>query len=126
MQIADKVVIVTGGANGIGRALSRRFAAEHARAVIVADLDADVAAQIAHEIGGVPFRVDVTNEADIIRLVKFTEEKYGAIDLFCSNAGIMVKGGVNVTDEDWKRIWDVNVHAHILAARAVLPGMISR
>jgi NAD(P)-dependent dehydrogenase (short-subunit alcohol dehydrogenase family) len=126
MQIADKIVIVTGGANGIGRALCRRFAAEHARAVIVADLDGDVAAQIAHEIGGVPFPVDVAREADIVRLVKFAEEKYGAIDLFCSNAGIMVKGGVEVADADWERIWAVNVHAHVLAARAVLPGMIKR
>jgi NAD(P)-dependent dehydrogenase (short-subunit alcohol dehydrogenase family) len=126
MQAADKIVVVTGGANGIGRALSKRFAAEHARAVIVADIDADVAAQVAHEIGGVPFRADVAKEADINALVKFTETKYGAIDLFCSNAGIMVKGGAEVADDDWQHIWDVNVRAHIYAARAVLPGMIAR
>jgi NAD(P)-dependent dehydrogenase (short-subunit alcohol dehydrogenase family) len=126
MHIADKIVIVTGGANGIGRALSQRFAAEHARAVIVADLDGDVAAQVAHAIGGVPFPVDVAKQADIVRLVQFAEEKYGGIDLFCSNAGIMVKGGVEVPDDDWQRIWEVNVHAHVLATRAVLPGMIAR
>jgi len=126
MQIADKVVIVTGGANGIGCALSRRFSAEHARAVIVADIDGDVAARVAHEIGGIPFPADVAKEADIIRLVQFAEVKFGAIDLFCSNAGIMVKGGVEVPDDDWQRIWEVNVFAHILAARAVLPGMIAR
>ena len=116
MNIADKVVVVTGGANGIGRALCKRFAAEGARAVIVADLDG---------VGG-PFPVDVSKEADIVRLVRFAEEKYGGIDLFCSNAGIMVKGGVEVPDADWERIWAVNVHAHVLAARAVLPGMIAR
>jgi NAD(P)-dependent dehydrogenase (short-subunit alcohol dehydrogenase family) len=116
MQIADTVVVVTGGANGIGRALCNRFAAEGARAVIVADLEGD----------GGPFPVDVSKEADIVRLVKFAEEKYGGIDLFCSNAGIMVKGGVEVLDADWERIWAVNVHAHVLAARAVLPGMIAR
>ena len=126
MHIADKIVIVTGGANGIGRALCRRFAAEHARAVIVADQDGDTADKIAKEIGGVPYPVDVAREPDIVQLVKFVEEKYGAIDLFCSNAGIMVKGGVEVADEDWQRIWEVNVCAHILAARAVLPGMIAR
>jgi NAD(P)-dependent dehydrogenase (short-subunit alcohol dehydrogenase family) len=126
MHIADKVVIVTGGANGIGRALCRRFAAEKARAVIVADLHPGIAAQVASEIGGIPFRVDVANEADIVELVKFTEDKYGAIDLFCSNAGIMVKGGVEVPDHDWQHIWEVNVRAHIHAARAVLPGMIAR
>lgn len=116
MQVADKVIVVTGGANGIGRALCRRFAAEKARAVIAADLEA----------GDDVLRVDVTKEADIVRLVRQTEEKYGAIDLFCSNAGIIIKGGVEVSDEDWQRIWEVNVRAHIYAARAVLPGMIAR
>lgn len=111
MQIADKVVVVTGGANGIGRALCERFAAEGARAVISADLETGV---------------DVTKEADIIRLVKETEEKHGAIDLFCSNAGIIVRGGIEVSDDDWQHIWEVNVRAHVYAARAVLPGMIAR
>ena len=126
MQIENKVVIVTGGANGIGRALSRRFAAEHARGVIVVDQNGDTAAQIAKEIGGVPYPADVANESDVVHLVEFAEEKYGAIDLFCSNAGIMVKGGVEVPGDDWQRIWEVNVYAHIIAARAVLPGMIAR
>ncbi len=126
MNITDKIIVVTGGANGIGRALCKRFAAEHARAVVVADLDADRAAQVAHQIGGVPFRVDVVDEAGVIALVQFAERHFGGIDLFCSNAGIMVKGGVEVSDEHWHHIWEVNVRAHIYAARAVLPGMIAR
>jgi NAD(P)-dependent dehydrogenase (short-subunit alcohol dehydrogenase family) len=126
MRIADKVVVVTGGANGIGRALARRFAKEDARAVVVADIDASGAAVVAQEIGGISLEVDVSNEADIVRLVKYTEENFGGIDLFCSNAGIIIQGGVEVPDLEWQRIWEVNVRAHIYAARAVLPGMIAR
>jgi NAD(P)-dependent dehydrogenase (short-subunit alcohol dehydrogenase family) len=126
MRIADKVVVVTGGANGIGRALARCFAKEDARAVVVADIDASGAAVVAQEIGGISLEVDVSNEADIVRLVKYTEENFGGIDLFCSNAGIIIQGGVEVPDLEWQRIWEVNVRAHIYAARAVLPGMIAR
>ncbi len=126
MHIRDKVVVVTGGGNGIGRALCRRFAAERPRAIAVADLDGSAASQVAQEIGGLAFSTDVSKEADILRLVRQVEEAHGGIDLFCSNAGIIIKGGVEVPDDDWQRIWEVNVRAHIYAARAVLPGMIRR
>lgn len=111
MNLSGKVVVVTGGANGIGRALCRRFEAEGARAVIVADLESGV---------------DVSREPDIQALVSRVEREFGAIDLFCSNAGILIEGGVEVSDEDWDRIFGVNVRAHLYAARAVLPGMIAR
>jgi NAD(P)-dependent dehydrogenase (short-subunit alcohol dehydrogenase family) len=126
MQLTDKVVVVTGGAHGIGRALVERFAVEGARAIVIADLDRAAAEAVARQVRGVPFPTDVSSEADIVRLVKHAEEKFGGIDLFCSNAGIIVKGGVEVSNDDWQRIWDVNVRAHIYAARAVLPGMIAR
>ncbi|HEV3333329.1 MAG TPA: SDR family oxidoreductase [Bryobacteraceae bacterium] len=126
MQLTNKVVVVTGGARGIGRALAKRFAAEGARAIVIADLDAAAAAAVAHEIGGLAVPTDVSKEADIVRLVKQAEEKFGGIDLFSSNAGIIVKGGVEVPDDQRQRIWDINVRAHIYAARAVLPGMIAR
>ena len=126
MTLTDKVVIVTGGANGIGRALCHRFAAEKPRALIVADLDETHAIEVANQTSGTPFKTDVASESNIIRLVKFAEEQYGHIDLFCSNAGIFTQGGVEVSDEAWQRIWDINVRAHIFAARAVLPGMIAR
>ena len=127
MLLRDKVVVVTGGANGIGRALCRRFAAEGARGVIVADMDARGAAQVAEEIGGLAVPTDVSVEADIVRLVERADAAYGQIDLFCSNAGIIgTPGGAEVPNEDWRRIWDVNVMAHIYAARAVLPGMLAR
>ena len=126
MTVKDKVVVVTGGADGIGRALCRRFAAEGARAVVVVDVNAAGAAQIAEEIGGWAIPADVAREAEIIRLVNRVTEQYGAIDLFCSNAGILIEGGVETTDDAWQAIWSVNVLAHLYAARAVLPGMLAR
>ena len=127
MKIKDKVVVVTGGAMGIGRALCRRFAAEGARAVVVADLEEGRAAEVAAEINGLAVPTDVSREADIINLVERAIKAYGQIDLFCSNAGIGgMAGGAEVPDEAWEQIWGVNVMAHIYAARAVLPSMLAR
>jgi NAD(P)-dependent dehydrogenase (short-subunit alcohol dehydrogenase family) len=126
MKIRDKVVVVTGGANGIGRALCRRFAAEGARGVVAADIDIGGARQVASEIGGLAAETDVAREADLIALVAFAERHYGPVDLFCSNAGIGIEGGVDVPDTGWQRIWEVNVMAHVWASRAVLPGMLAR
>ena len=125
-EAAGKVAVVTGGASGIGRALCRRFAAEGARGVVVADVDAAGAAQVAREIGGLAVRTDVSREADIVRLVERAMAAFGAIDLFCSNAGIAMEGGVETSDADWQRIWGINFMAHVYAARAVLPGMLAR
>jgi NAD(P)-dependent dehydrogenase (short-subunit alcohol dehydrogenase family) len=119
MNLKDKIVVVTGGANGIGAALCRRFTAEGARAVVCADIETPA--------GDWPFvRADVAAEADVLRLVREVTERWGPIDLFCSNAGIGVQGGVETPDADWRRAWDVNVMAHVYAARALLPGMLAR
>ena len=126
MKLRDKIAVVTGGANGIGRALCRRFAAEGARGVVVADLDGAEAESVAAEIGGLAVHVDVSREADIVRLVERATARFGVIDLFCSNAGIMTEGGLEATDEQWQRIWQINFMAHVYAARAVLPGMLAR
>ena len=126
MQLRDKVVVVTGGANGIGRALCRRFAQEGARAVVAVDVDERGAEAVAKEIGGTYFCVNVESEAEIQAMVDAVVVKYGRIDLFCSNAGIGIAGGCDVPNRDWLRIWEVNVQAHIFAARAVLPGMLAR
>jgi len=126
MQLKDKVVVVTGGGNGIGRALCRRFAAEGARAVMVADIQAAAARQVASEIGGLALETDVARESDVVRLVQETLENFGVIDLFCSNAGVGTQGGVEAPDRDWARNWEVNVMAHVYAARAVLPAMLAR
>ncbi|MBW1782145.1 MAG: SDR family oxidoreductase [Deltaproteobacteria bacterium] len=126
MQVKDKVTIVTGGSNGIGAALCRRFAQEGARAVVVADIDVEGARALADEIGGLALRCDVAKEEDVIRLVRQTEAACGPVDLYCSNAGIIIQGLMEVSNADWQRIWEINVMSHIYAARAVVPEMLKR
>src|SRR5262245_15569233 len=127
MNLQEKVVVVTGGANGIGRALCRRFAAEGARGVVVSDIDFDGARKVADEINGLAVKTDVASEADVTTLVAEANAAYGPIDLFCSNAGVGgVPGFEDVSSEDWRRIWEINVMAHIYAARAALPQMLER
>ena len=128
MDVKDGVVVVTGGASGIGRALCRTFARAGAAAVVVSDVDGDGANAVANEFGdrGHGVTTDVSSEADVARLVALTEEEFGQIDLFCSNAGILIPGGVEVSDAAWDRIWRVNVLSHVYGVRAALPGMLSR
>jgi len=128
MQLKDKTTIVTGGGRGIGRALCIAFAAEGAR-VVVADLNADEAEATAAMINGLSVACGVSRESDIKNLVATTQGHYGAVDLFCSNAGIF-KGepdhSASASNADWQACWNVHVMAHVYAARAVLPGMIER
>ncbi len=125
MELAGRVAVVTGGGNGIGAAMCRRFAAEGAR-VVVADLDGDAAAGVAAEIGGHPLAVDVSDPEHGDQVVAAAEAVYGPIDLLCLNAGIATEGGVDATDAAWQQIWEVNVMAHVWAVRAALPGMLER
>ncbi|MGB6945480.1 MAG: SDR family oxidoreductase [Bryobacteraceae bacterium] len=126
MNVRDKIVVVTGGANGIGRALCRRFSAEGAKAVVVADVEHEAARRVAAEIGGWDINANVASESDIQMLVDAVLKRYGQIDLFCSNAGVGVEGDCCAPDRDWLRSWEVNVMGHVYAARAVLPGMLAR
>jgi NAD(P)-dependent dehydrogenase (short-subunit alcohol dehydrogenase family) len=126
MDVKGKVIIVTGAASGIGRALCRRFAKEGAKAVVAADINEAGAKAVAQEVKGEAVLCDVRKEEDIVRLAGYTEGKFGRIDLFCSNAGIAVMGGYEVDNDAWQRIWEINVLAHVFAARAVIPGMIAR
>ena len=126
MKLEGKHVVVTGGASGIGRALALRFAEEGARGVVVADRDGAGAEAVADRFGGLGLAVDVTDEKQVRDLVARAERENGPIDLLCSNAGIGIPGGIEVPDEDWTRIWNVNVMAHVYGARAVLPGMLER
>ena len=130
MKVRDKVVVVTGGASGIGRALCLRFAAEGARAVVVSDINLDgidrTVAAIAGQTKVLGVRTDVGKEEEVSALVQSALEAHGQVDLFCSNAGIFTPGGEDVPTADWQKIWDINVMSHVYAARAVLPGMLAR
>jgi len=126
MKVTDKVVVVTGGASGIGRAFCRRFAQEGAKGVTVVDINENGAKDVADEIRGLALKCDVSKEDDIINVVKRTEEKFGPVDLFCSNAGISIRGGLELSNESWQKMWGVHVMAHVYAARAVIPGMVKR
>lgn len=126
MHLNGKVAVVTGGANGIGRALCRRFAIEGARGIVVADIDPVRTQEAAEEIGAVPVQCDVSKEADIQRLIEEATKKFGQIDLFVSNAGIAIGGGAEAPDSEWERIWHINFMSHVWAARHVLPQMLAR
>ena len=124
--LPGSVVVVTGGASGIGRALAERFAVEGARAVVVADLDGDRATQVAAGLhGGLGVALDVADEAAVAALVARVEAELGPIDLWCSNAGLATGPGLG-DDATWDLAWRVHVLAHVYAARAVLPGMLAR
>ena len=131
MELRDKVVVVTGGASGIGTGLCRRFREEGVRGLVIADLNADAAKDLAAELGGNSTALDVRDEEAIAIMVAETEAEFGQIDLFCSNAGILNLDGddywATSSDNDvWQRNWEVHVMAHVYAARACLPAMIER
>ncbi len=130
-----KVAVVTGGGHGIGRALSRRLARDGAH-VVVADIEQDAAETVASEIGGTAFGVDVSSEKDLVTMIDRVEDEVGAIDLFLSNAGVGYgdgesgsasrEGGMRPVGDRWAASWNINVMAHVYAARALVPRMIAR
>jgi NAD(P)-dependent dehydrogenase (short-subunit alcohol dehydrogenase family) len=132
MQVTDRIVVVTGGARGIGKALCDAFVRAGAAKVVVADRDEAGAQAVAAAIGGAAFKCDVSREQDILHVIEETERQFGPISLFCSNAGI--GGGfdplsVNVggsSDEPWARSWAIHVMAHVYAARHMIPRYKAR
>ena len=128
MNLSDRVVVVTGGASGIGRALARRFADEGARGVVVADLDGAGARAVAEAIGDRALGVatDVAVEAEVADLVARAQEAFGPVDLFCANAGVAVGTDEAASDAEWDLALAVNVRAHVYAARALLPAWLER
>jgi NAD(P)-dependent dehydrogenase (short-subunit alcohol dehydrogenase family) len=132
MKFAGKVVVITGGANGIGAALCRRFVDEKPEAIVAVDLEEDNAKKVAEEVGGSAYGCDVADEAQVKAVMADIEKKFGRIDLLFSNAGIGVfegpEGflGEGCNNEAWERSWKINVMGHVYGARAVLPGMLER
>lgn len=126
MNIEGAVVVITGGGSGIGAALARRFTADGAAAVVVVDRNAAAAEAVAAEIGGTGVECDVTDPVAVAALVERTVEEHGRIDLFCSNAGITTGVSLDDPDDLWHAAFEVNLMAHVYAARAVVPHMVAR
>jgi NAD(P)-dependent dehydrogenase (short-subunit alcohol dehydrogenase family) len=132
MQVSGKVVVVTGGANGIGRALCEAFHRAGAAKVVVADKEAAGARVVAAVVDGAAFKCDVAQEKDVIHVIEETERLFGPIALFCSNAGII--GGFDplsenaggTSDEPFARSWAIHVMAHVYAARHMIPRFKAR
>ncbi len=128
MKLDGTCVVVTGAASGIGASLARRFAAEGARGVVVSDRDVAGTERVAAEIGAAALAVpcDVTDEAQVRALIDTAEGRFGPIDLFCSNAGVIALGGPEASDAEWQLSLEVNVMAHVYAARVLVPRMLER
>jgi len=129
VQLQDQNIVVTGAGGGIGAALVRRFAQDGPRTIVLADVDGAAAQAVVDELepgfDTVVVEADLGTEAGNVEVVRAAEE-YGPVDLLCLNAGIAVGGGVEAPDEDWYRIFDINVMAHVWAVRAALPGMLAQ
>ncbi|MEX0683406.1 MAG: SDR family oxidoreductase [Dehalococcoidia bacterium] len=125
MNLKDKVVVVTGAGNGMGKACAERFAAEGAR-VVAADIEEEAANSVARQIGGVGIGVDITAERNVVAVVDLARRTYGDIDLWFSNAGHPGPLGFTASNEEWNRLWQLHVMAHVYAARALLPTMLAR
>jgi NAD(P)-dependent dehydrogenase (short-subunit alcohol dehydrogenase family) len=128
MELKDKVIVVTGGAGGIGSALGRRFVAEGARAVVLADRDGARAAEMAASIGPAAKGAgcDVADDAAVAALVEEVEARDGPIDLYCANAGIGAGTGVEAPDSEWNEVWRVNLMSTVIAARHLIPRWVER
>ncbi|MEV6822914.1 SDR family oxidoreductase [Nocardiopsis dassonvillei] len=125
MDLTDTGAVVTGAGNGIGAAIARRLAGAGAR-VVVNDLDAGAAEAVAAEIGGVAVPGDAASEAGVTALVAEAGAHLGGIDLYVANAGVGVGGGPEAPEADWDLAWQVNVMAHVRAARELVPGWLER
>ena len=129
MDVAGKVVVVTGGASGIGRAMARRFAEEGAAGVVIADLNGDGAHAVAEEIGSdaaAGAACDVSRELEVSELLSLAEQRFGPVDVFCANAGIGSASDEQASNEVWELEFGVNVLAHVIAARLLVPGWLER
>ena len=126
MDLQGKLVVITGGGSGIGKAMAARFKQEGAKQIVLVDINADHADAVAAELGCIAMSADVSKEEDIKRVIEETESTIGPIDLFCSNAGVGLGDDLNAANRDWQLSWDINVMSHVYAARHLVPLMVAR
>ena len=126
MKITDRVIVITGGASGIGAAMARRFATESPRRIVIADRDLTGATHLADEVDGIAYEIDVASADQTAAMVETIEDSEGPIDLFCANAGYGIAGDEQDPPETWDRMWHVNVMAHVHAARSLVPRWLER
>ena len=131
MKVAEKVDIVTGGGGGIGGALAAKLAVQGAR-VVVADLNADAARAVAESVNAdrpgtaVSAGGDVSDTAEIQRLIDLAEAEFGEVDLYFANAGITGVAGLDISEREWDQSIDVNLRAHTRAAQLLVPKWVER
>lgn len=126
--LAGTVVAVTGGGSGIGEALCRHLAAHQPRAIAVIDVDGDAARATAGGLGTVAtaYTADLARESEVVGTIAAISDELGPIEVWCGNAGILAIGGVEVPTTAWQQTWEVNVMAHVWAARELVPAMVAR
>ena len=123
MNLENKNIIITGGADGIGKALAERFLRESPNSIHLIDINPNVF-HVAESIGGKGYIVDVSNSEQFTLTLNEIIKEVNSVDLFCSNAGIQGHGTLNASDDTWDRNWQINVMSHIYAARVLIPHML--
>lgn len=125
MQVKDTVAVVTGAAGGIGAALAEALLAGGAR-VVVSDVDEQRLAETAERLGAIAVAGDAASDADIAAMIAAAEEHFGPVDIYFANAGVGDGSGLAATDDQWQLALDVNLLAHVRAARQLVPGWVER
>jgi NAD(P)-dependent dehydrogenase (short-subunit alcohol dehydrogenase family) len=124
LEIENKVIVVTGGSGGIGKAMASRFIHENAKFVILLDINFDNSESENNNL--ISKICDVTNEKELTRIIDEINHEFGLIDIFCSNAGILSLGNEQTSIEDWNKNWNLHVMSHVFAAKKLIPEMLTR